>query len=210
MSEAALRISDSAATSLSDEDLVLRLRSGDRDAGEMLIRRHHESLLRYLTRLGGSAHLAEELVQQTWMSVLEHLDQFRPTVTGSESAVGFKSWLYRIATNKANDLWRGKSRERKAKEGMKLIRDEEAPDSATTISGEEEASKLRAAIDELPESQKQVVMLRYFSGLKFVEIAELIGCPLNTALGRMHKAMIKLKKRLESTEPMDSFDADEE
>ncbi|HQY87335.1 MAG TPA: RNA polymerase sigma factor [Tepidisphaeraceae bacterium] len=185
--------------------MVSRLRSGDRSAGEELIRRHHEPLLRYLTRLGGSAHLAEELVQQTWISVLEHLDQFRPTVAkgiagvdAGGSSIGFKPWLFRIATNKANDLWRGKGRERNAHAGLRLIRDEELPDSSSALSGSEEGEKLRRAIDGLPEAQRQVVMLRYFSGLKFVEIAEIIGCPLNTALGRMHKAMIKLKKLMET------------
>ena len=54
--------------------------------------------------------------------------------------------------------------------------------------------RLRAAIEQLPENQRQVLLLRYYSGLKFVEIAELLGCPLNTALGRMHKAMLKLKE----------------
>lgn len=198
MSETAWRTSHSAATSWSDDDLVHRLRSGDRDAGEKLVRRHHEPLLRYLTRLGGSAHLAEELAQQTWMSVLEHLDQFRPTVSGSDSVVGFKSWLYRIATNKANDLWRSRSRERNVKANLKLIGTEMLPDSTANISATEEAGKLRRAIDQLPTAQKQVVMLRYYSGLKFVEIAQLVGCPLNTALGRMHKAMTKLKRQMES------------
>jgi RNA polymerase sigma-70 factor (ECF subfamily) len=57
---------------------------------------------------------------------------------------------------------------------------------------------LLRAIEKLPENQRQVLMLRYYSNLKFVEIAELLGCPLNTALGRMHKAMIKLRQLMEA------------
>ena len=57
--------------------------------------------------------------------------------------------------------------------------------------------KLKWAIGQLPELQRQVLMLRYYSNLKFVEIAEVLGCPLNTALGRMHKAMLKLKDLME-------------
>ena len=49
----------------------------------------------------------------------------------------------------------------------------------------------------LPESQRQVLYLRYYSDMKFVEIAEMLGCPLNTALGRVHKAMIKLRSILD-------------
>ncbi len=46
----------------------------------------------------------------------------------------------------------------------------------------------------MPESQRQVLLLRYYSNLKFIEIAEMLGCPLNTALGRVHKALIKLRQ----------------
>ena len=49
----------------------------------------------------------------------------------------------------------------------------------------------------LPESQRQVLLLRYYSNLKFVEIADMLGCPLNTALGRMHKAVLKLRVLME-------------
>jgi RNA polymerase sigma-70 factor (ECF subfamily) len=62
------------------------------------------------------------------------------------------------------------------------------------MEGSEQEQKLKRAIELLPEAQKQVLMLRYYSNLKFVEIAEMLGCPLNTALGRMHKAMLKLKE----------------
>ena len=54
-----------------------------------------------------------------------------------------------------------------------------------------------AAIEKLPENQRQVLMLRFYSEMKFTEIAEMLGCPLNTALGRMHKAMLRLKELME-------------
>ena len=62
---------------------------------------------------------------------------------------------------------------------------------------ETDEQKLKRAIDQLPENQKQVVLLRYYSNMKFVDIAATLGCPLNTALGRMHKAMQKLKALME-------------
>jgi RNA polymerase sigma-70 factor (ECF subfamily) len=61
------------------------------------------------------------------------------------------------------------------------------------MEGTEQEQKLKRAIQQLPDAQKQVLMLRYYSNLKFIEIADMLGCPLNTALGRMHKAMLKLK-----------------
>ncbi len=173
-----------------DELLVQRLRHGDASAGEVLVKRYYQPLLRYLQRLAASDHLAEELLQQTWLSVLDHLDRFD---SGSTSG-GFRAWLFRIATNKVNDLWRSRGRERTAKEGMKLITEDQAPHAGHRLEGSEQVDKLLRAIEQLPENQRQVLMLRYYSDLKFVEIAELLGCPLNTALGRMHKAMLRLKE----------------
>jgi len=191
----------------SDEQLVTRVRSGDATAGETLVRRHHDNILRYLNRLTGSSHVAEELTQQTWLSAFQHLDQFRHMSTAQQSAarqssqsspvaLSFKAWLFRIATNKANDLWRTRGRQRSAYQGLGLVVDQVEPDASVPLHDIEQHQKLRNAIEELPALQKQIVMLRYYSGLKFVEIAEVVGCPLNTALGRMHKALLKLKSAL--------------
>jgi RNA polymerase sigma-70 factor (ECF subfamily) len=177
-----------------DEFLLGRLRLGDAVAGEKLVMRYHPPLMRYLQRLSGQVTLAEELHQQTWLSVLEHIEKFDPT-SGSG---GFKAWLFRIATNKVNDLWRSRGRQRAAHDGLKLITDQEHPHAGQRLEESETERKLREAIAKLPEAQRQVLMLRYYSGLKFVEIAEMLGCPLNTALGRMHKAMLKLKELMEA------------
>jgi len=185
--------SAAASASPADEELVELLRTGSTSAGEVLVKRYYQPLMRYLQRLAGSDHLAEELHQQTWLSVLDHLDKFDK----SSSSGGFKAWLFRIATNKANDYWRSAGRERNAKEGLRLVTDDEMPPAGHRLEGTEQEQKLHRAIEKLPEAQRQVLMLRYYSNLKFVEIAELLGCPLNTALGRMHKAMLKLKQLME-------------
>jgi RNA polymerase sigma factor (sigma-70 family) len=182
-------VSVAPGQSATDEALVQRLRSGEVAAGEVLARRYYEPLTRYLQRLAGS-QAAEELHQQTWLSVLDHLDRFDPATAGG----GFKAWLFRIATNKANDHWRSRGREKVAKEGLKLVTDELQPAAGERLEGAEEEDKLRRAIERLPEPQRQVLILRYYSNLKFVEIAEILGCPLNTALGRVHKALIKLRQ----------------
>ena len=177
---------------VADEALLRRLRGGDEQAGNELAARHCTALLRYLQRLVRSDHLAEELHQQTWTSVLEHLDRFDPGSSGG----GFKAWLYRIATNKARDMWRSRGREKIVRQNLPWITDQTAPDAGHRLEGAEAETKLRQAIELLPENQKQVLLLRYYANLKFVEIAEMLGCPLNTALGRMHKAMIRLRELL--------------
>ena len=166
-----------------------RLRKGDSASGDVLVSRYYQPLLRYLQRLAGN-QVADELLQQTWLSVLDHADKFDPNASGG----GFKAWVFRIATNKANDLWRSRGREKAAYEGLRLVTDDQMPHAGHRLEGSEQEQKLRNAIEQLPEAQRQVLMLRYYSGMKFVEIADLLGCPLNTALGRVHKAMLKLKE----------------
>jgi RNA polymerase sigma-70 factor, ECF subfamily len=186
------QLSSESTASVSDEKLVERLAEGDSSSGNQLVERHSGALLRYLQRLVHSDHLAEELHQQTWMSVLQNLDRFDPGHVGG----GFKAWLYRIATNKAHDHWRSRGREKVATEGLRLITEESGPDAAHRLEGAEMDQRLRAAVELLPEHQRQILLLRYYSNLKFVEIAEMLGCPLNTALGRMHKATLKLRELL--------------
>jgi RNA polymerase sigma-70 factor, ECF subfamily len=183
---------------LSDETLVERLRGGEPQAGDELTRRYSPSLLRYLSRLCGSAVVAEDLHQQVWLSVLDHVDRFDV----ASGPGGFRAWLFLIATNKANDLWRSKTRQRAATEGLRLVVENQgnAPDSSQRLLAAEEAKKLQAAIAELPAAQRQVVCMRYYGNLKFVEIAQTLGCPLNTALGRMHKALLRLRKRMQDSE----------
>ncbi len=188
-----LKPEPSAESAVSDEALVELLRAGDSQAGQALVGRHSEPLLRYLQRLTGSAQQAEDLHQQTWLGVLEHLDKFRPQAHGS----AFKAWLFRIATNKANDQWRARGREETARQGLRLVTEEVGPDASFRMDASEQENKLRRAIGQLSEQQRAVVLLRYYSNLKFVDIAETLGCPLNTALGRMHKAIQKLKSLME-------------
>ena len=182
-------VDDPGSPVVSDEALLQRLRNGDAAAGETLVKRYCQPLMRYLQRVAGE-QMAEELHQQTWLSVFDHIDKFDAASTMG----GFKAWLFRIATNKANDLWRSRGREKVAKEGLRLISEDQAPAAGERIEASEQAEKLRRAIAQLPENQRQVLMLRYYGKLKFIEIAQMLGCPLNTALGRMHKAMIKLKE----------------
>src|SRR6188768_3034722 len=79
---------------IADEVLVQRLRGGDAAAGETLCRRYAQSLLRYLQRLAGDG-MAEELHQQTWLSVLDNLEKFDPAGGAGGMNGGFKAWLFR-------------------------------------------------------------------------------------------------------------------
>ena len=171
-------------------------------AGDALVARYHLPLMRYLQRLAGP-ETAEELHQQTWLSVLDHVGRFQsggPTdgavVAGNGG--GFKAWLFRIATNKANDLWRSRGRERKAKDGLRRILDPRAPHAGVRVEAAEQNGTLAAALDRLPREQREALVLRYYSNMKFTEIAKVVGCPVNTALTRVHKGILKLRQLMQA------------
>ncbi len=183
-----------------DAVLVQQLVAGDAAAGEQLVRRHSRSLLSYLRRIAGSVHAAEELHQQTWLSALEHIERFDP-----RGGAGFRAWIFRIATNKSTDSFRRIARERARHD--RIARDPTqsptpTPDPAdlSHLDAEVGKARVRAAVARLPDAQRRVVELRFYGGLKFAEIAECEGCPLNTALGRMHKAVKKLRAALEDAD----------
>ena len=182
---------NSAQEVSSDESLLLRLRDGDVAAGEVLVARYYLPLMRYLQRIAGQRS-AEDLHQQTWLSVLAHADRF---VAASDKS-SFRGWLFRIASNKAKDHWRSARREKAAKEGVSRITEIESPWAGSRADGAEQRDKLRRAIEQLPQAQRDVLMMRYYGNFKFVEIAEVLGCPVNTALTRAHKGLIRLREAM--------------
>ena len=188
----------SALVATPDFELLVMLRSGNQAAGNELVSRYCPMLIKYLERLTGNSLLAEELHQQTWLSAIEYADRFKVRLAGEETVSSFKAWLFRIATNKVNDHWRSGGRERKAKSQLSLIQEKEHPAADHRMEASDQERKLKLAIAQLPENQREVIVLRYYSNLKFVEIAQVVGCPLNTALGRMHKAMLRLKELMDT------------
>jgi RNA polymerase sigma-70 factor (ECF subfamily) len=190
-------LADGAATPApvpdTDETLVCRLRDGDAGAGEALARRYHEPLTRFLAWLAGPRQV-DDLFQQTWLSVLGHLGHFDP----SSGSGGFKAWLFRIATNKVNDHWRSHGRERNAAEGLSRITEAELPPADYRLGLTEQARQLQLAMGQLSEQHRQILMLRFYGRMKFTDIAQTLGLPLNTALGRVHKALKKLRQLMDA------------
>lgn len=191
--------SDDLPEGPTDLQLVEKLRAGDALAGDQLVRRHTPALLGFLRKTVGSSHLAEDLHQATWASALQHLPKFdAKKLPVAERHTAFKAWLFRIAANKARDAFRSAGRARKHQQtfaddpGLRP----ENPSGGAEALDDERQTRVREAIDQLPEAQKEVVVLRYYAQMKFSDVAAVVGCPLNTALGRMHKAALKLKAML--------------
>lgn len=175
-----------------DELLALGIQQGDRSALAVLVERHHSPLIGYLYRMTGSDRaLAEDLTQETFLRVLRAINQYRYPRP-------FKPWLYTIATNLARDYYkRAETRFVVAMpETMTESTADNNPPEATLMSADE-ASQVATAILQLPDHQREVLVLRYYQALSLAEIAEVLNIPVGTVKSRLSTGIRNLKTYLE-------------
>jgi RNA polymerase sigma-70 factor (ECF subfamily) len=161
-------------------NLIQGLKAGDPESYEVLVSDYGDRLRRFAARMAGP-DAAEDLVQDVFLRVYRSIHAFDPA--GSLAA-----WIFTIANNLCVDHLR------KRPPAKRVRRPEPGPSDAAA--GREERAALLAAVASLPETQKRVFLLREEAGLSFREIADLLRCPLGTALGRMHSALGALRKAL--------------
>lgn len=174
-----------------DDDLMRAWRAGDVRAFETLYGRHKGPLYRFLRRQLRDGALADELFQDVWQRVIAARDGWKP-----EAA--FSTWLYRIAHNRLNDHWRAARHRPPAPADADLrldaLADPETPER--TLSTFEQRRRLQCALDELPEEQREVLLLRLEQELTLEQIGEITGAGRETVKSRLRYAMDKLRTRL--------------
>ncbi len=182
-----------------DEALMVRFQSGDRSAFALLVRRHQRPLYNFAFRHLASSAAAEEVVQDSFMRVVENASDFRQTSR-------FTAWLYTIARNLCIDALRKRApRQHRSldepanhDDGLSLAErtaDQSANVERSAVSVEMRA-RLLSAIDQLPDEQREVFLLREISDLPFKEIAGVVGAPENTVKSRMRYALERLQAAL--------------
>ena len=174
-----------------DEELMLAYGAGDVSAFQTLYSRHRGPLFRHLGRQVRDTALAEELFQDVWQRVITARDRYRPDAK-------FGTWLYQIAHNRVTDHWRSKQHRpdapADADEMAARVPDPDTPERQ--LSAFEERRRLQLALEELPEDQREVVLLRLEQELSLEEIGEITGVGRETVKSRLRYAMDKLRARL--------------
>jgi RNA polymerase sigma-70 factor (ECF subfamily) len=174
-----------------DEELMLAYGAGDLASFQALYSRHRGPLFRHLTRQLRDAPLAEELFQDVWQRVITARERYRPDAR-------FTTWLYQIAHNRLADHWRASQHRPSAPEDAAELA-ERIPDPDTperTLSAFEERRRLQRALEELPDDQREVVLLRLEQELSLEEIGDITGVGRETVKSRLRYAMDKLRTRL--------------
>jgi len=176
-----------------DEELMIAYGTGDASAFELLYARHRGPLFRFMLRQLREHGTAEELYQDVWQKVIQARERYRPEAK-------FTTWLYQIAHNRLTDHWRAQSHRPSAGEDA-MERAEQVPDPQTPerqLSSFEERRRLQLALEELPQDQREAVMLRLEQELSLEEIAEITGVGRETVKSRLRYAMDKLREKLRS------------
>ena len=188
-----------AGAPASDELLMRRYRDkGDRAAFEELVHRYERELYSYLRRYLGDADLAEDVFQATFFQVHQKCRLF-------DAGRSFRPWLYTIATHQAIDALRKLRRHPTVSLDAHPLANEEmgegefieflqshAPGPVAELEEKEQREWTRRAVQELPPNLRSAILLTYFQGLKYREVAEILGIPIGTLKSRIHAALAKL------------------
>ncbi len=185
-----------SAPIIADGVLIQRYIQGNQAAFEILLNRHRNRIFTSIYLLVNDRYLAEDIFQETFIKIISniqagkynHEDKFLP-------------WAMRIARNLSIDTIRSRKR-------MPIVVDTEGRDVFDSLGlfvaskedeqiNQDEISALKRWIWELPEEQREVLILRNYADLSFKEIALLTETNINTCIGRMHYAILNLRKKMQ-------------
>jgi RNA polymerase sigma-70 factor (ECF subfamily) len=187
-------------TNCSDEELLQSFRRGTTEAFGLLVRRYERELYGYLRRYLQDSSLAEDVFQNTFLQVYIKSGQY-------EAGRPVRPWLYTIATHQAIDALRRNGRhqavsldETRAEPGegdtatlLEMLESRSA-NPLDAASAQERKEQVRASVDRLPDFLRQVLLLAYYQGLKYREIADILDIPVGTVKSRLHAALVKLQE----------------
>lgn len=180
--------------------LVSKYIGGDEKAFELLLLRHKDHIYRFIKMKVKDGELAQDIFQDTFIKIINTLKKGNYNEEGK-----FLPWAMRIAHNLVIDYFRKANKVRMVSESTSLrddfnifhtlkLEDENIQEEISRVELESEVVDL---IDELPESQRDILVMRIFKEMSFKDIADLEDVSINTALGRMRYALINLRKLME-------------
>lgn len=187
---------------ITDEVLLGRYRRGDLGAFKEVVRRHQRGLFNFALRQVHVPSTAEDIVQEVFVRVVQSIDSFKEEAR-------FSTWAYTIARNLCIDHLRKRAHRRHAsldapaqgmEEGEGSSLGERVPGSGAGADrvaiGKQLQTHIKAAVDKLPEDQREVFLMRQVGELAFKEIAEIVGVSENTVKSRMRYALERLQAAL--------------
>jgi RNA polymerase sigma-70 factor (ECF subfamily) len=179
-----------------DRALVTAAQGGDRQALDVLLRRHYDRVHAICRRIAGANRDADDAAQEAMISIVRGLDRF-------DGRSAFSTWTYRIATNAALDELRKRDRR-----PVPHVTDDSGtapeiadPRSHRQVEAAVDRLSIDEALDELPEEFRVAVVLRDLCDLDYAEIADTLGVPVGTVKSRIARGRSLLASRLGNPDP---------
>ncbi len=181
-----------------DENLMLRYRDGDVVAFELLYSRHKGALFRYFLRQCSEQSIAEELFQECWTNIIKARENY-------VNSAKFTTYMYTIAHHKLIDYYRCNKRRltdalnsHDSQDDIDELPAAKHEQPEQLVARQQKSALLLAAVKLLPETQREVFLLREESGLSLTEIAKVTDVNMETAKSRLRYAVAGLKKTLQT------------
>jgi len=179
----------------SDEDLLHDAAHGDLRAFDVIVRRYRDRLLNFVFRFLGEREAAEDVVQETFLRVLQKSEKYR-------ASARFSTWLFTIAGNLAKSELRRRKQwhllsldwDEYAKRRVEIPDDARRPDELAETEIATEA--IQRAIESLSPKYRQLLILRDIQGIPYEEIAQIVGCPVGTVKSRLNRGRLRLQEKL--------------
>jgi RNA polymerase sigma-70 factor (ECF subfamily) len=175
----------SSGDKLIEQVLILRCQIGDKDALAELIERYEAPLRYFISRLSANAETAEDIFQDTWLTVIRRIHSLKKTEA-------FSTWLYRIARNKVYQQFRRKKKLSELDQNIAVPNNTE-----NDVFSSEDAAKVHRCLKELLPEYREVMMLRFLEQMSYEQISQVINCRVGTVKSRIHYAKLALKKEME-------------
>ena len=181
-----------------DADLVRQCRDGDRDAWEVIVRRHHKRIYNLAYRFTGRFDLSEELAQEIFLKVWQGLRLYRA------EAGTFSTWMTRVARNHLLDFNRKHQKEFARTDSVDEQQDRgveyaaRGDDPGQAFDREEKARQVHQLLLRLPPAHREAVILRDLEELTYDEMVKLLGVPMGTVKSRINRGRIELARMVRS------------
>jgi RNA polymerase sigma factor (sigma-70 family) len=170
---------------VTDEALMTAVRDGDLAKLDLLFERHHVALFDFLSRMTGDRTAAEDLVQDIFVRILKYRATYR-------DGGNFETWLFRIARNARADHFRTRQ-PLEPLSAEALEQPEPGPGPMRRLEADRERARLKQALLQLREDQRELIVLARFRGMTHEQIAELLGIETGAVKVRIHRALRELR-----------------
>ncbi|MDP4152029.1 MAG: RNA polymerase sigma factor [Bacillota bacterium] len=177
------------AVKIEDQLLILLIKSGNIKALHLLINKHYKNIYSYCLRKIGNNETALDITQDIFTKLLDNIDNYQ--FIGS-----FKNYLFTIAVNTCNDYYKKKKLVIVELDNTQVSDHGLSP--VTVMEQKEQRNLIKCAIDNLPEEQKTVVILRFYHDMKLKDIAIVTKTPLPTVKSRLRQGILKLRQLLKA------------